>query len=216
VVNSEFKRRRPEPWPKVFDQIFEGCVVTVKKVCRLETPFFWEGNFQAGFFWTGGRKMKIEEIDERDLARDLARASEIEAAVGRAWFRQEEKKKRQKESRRRPKPSRARRARLSRSDYARRVLALFFALPGAPRRRPNAENRRIAKGFHKSGFSLPAVEAAFLLGSLRRLESPALPRPINSLLYFLPICREVTSASMTPAALDEYIGYLRRKLKAAL
>ena len=62
------------------------------------------------------------------------------------------------------------------------------------------------------GVSLDLIEAALLLGSLRRLlRSPgALPlSPIRSLAYFQPVIDELLACPLS----DSYVGYLRSKMK---
>src|SRR6266581_4191902 len=61
--------------------------------------------------------------------------------------------------------------------------------------------------------SLDLIEAAFLLGSLRRLLRPpgALPlSPIRSLAYFQPVIDELLACPLS----DNYVGYLRTKMKS--
>jgi hypothetical protein len=77
--------------------------------------------------------------------------------------------------------------------------------------RASAQDRRCAREFYDRNVSLPVIESAFLLASLRRLLRPAdLPplSPIRSLAYFQPVIEELLS---NPAP-DNYLDYLRYKL----
>ena len=95
--------------------------------------------------------------------------------------------------------------------YVTAVLLLYLELPDTPSR-PSAADQSLARKLHQDAVPLLLVEAALLLGSLRRLEQPSerppLPR-IRSLAYFLPVIAEVQQ--MPP--LHGYLDYLRLKFK---
>lgn len=94
------------------------------------------------------------------------------------------------------------------------ALLLYIGLPETPLR-ASAHDRLVACRLQRQGVSLSLVEAALLLGSLRRLFRPAdLPplSPIRSLAYFQPVITELQQQSLP----DGYLDYLRRKLQIAL
>ena len=95
--------------------------------------------------------------------------------------------------------------------YATAVLLLYLELPDTPSR-PSAADQSLARKLHQDAVPLLLVEAALLLGSLRRLERPSerppLPR-IRSLAYFMPVIAEMQQ--MPP--LHGYLDYLRLKFK---
>jgi len=95
--------------------------------------------------------------------------------------------------------------------YVSKVLTLYLELPETPLRTTLYDQQRAAE-LQLRGVSLDLIEAAFLLGSLRRLlRSPgALPlSPIRSLAYFQPVIDELLSNPLS----SSYIGYLRSKMK---
>ena len=95
--------------------------------------------------------------------------------------------------------------------YVSKVLTLYLELPETPLRTTLYDQQRAAE-LQLRDVSLDLIEAAFLLGSLRRLlRSPgALPlSPIRSLAYFQPVIDELLSNPLS----SSYIGYLRSKMK---
>jgi len=97
------------------------------------------------------------------------------------------------------------------TPYVGKVLALYLELPETPLR-TNLYDQKCAAELQLRGVPLDLIEAAFLLGSLRRLlRSPeALPlSPIRSLAYFQPVIDELLSSPLS----DSYVGYLRNKMK---
>ena len=73
------------------------------------------------------------------------------------------------------------------------VLAHYLQLPDSPLRTSLAD-QRLARQLFDRGVPLTTVEAALLLGSLRRLARPEdLPplQPIRSLAYFMPLVDEL-------------------------
>ena len=81
--------------------------------------------------------------------------------------------------------------------------------------RASVSDQWLARRFHDDGVPLHVVEAALLLGSLRRLMRPAdAPRlsPIRSLAYFRPVIDELRAY---PAP-ESYLDYLRLKLRQAV
>ena len=97
--------------------------------------------------------------------------------------------------------------------YIAAVLTLYIDLPDTPLR-ASVSDQWLARRFHDDGVTLHVVEAALLLGSLRRLIRPAdAPRlsPIRSLAYFRPVIDELRAH---PAP-ENYLDYLRLKLRQA-
>jgi hypothetical protein len=97
------------------------------------------------------------------------------------------------------------------TPYVSKVLTLYLELPETPLRSSLYDQKRAAE-LQLRGVPLDLIEAALLLGSLRRLlRSPgALPlSPIRSLAYFQPIIDELLSSPLS----DSYVGYLRNKMK---
>jgi hypothetical protein len=97
------------------------------------------------------------------------------------------------------------------ADYIAAVLALYLGLPETPLR-ASAHDLRHARQLHDRRVPLRVVEAAFLLGSLRRLLRPEdVPplSPIRSLAYFQPVIEEL----LADPAPDNYLDYLRLKLR---
>ena len=95
--------------------------------------------------------------------------------------------------------------------YVSKVLTLYLELPETPLRTTLHDQQRAAE-LQLRGVSLDLIEAALLLGSLRRLlRSPgALPlSPIRSLAYFQPVIDELLACPLS----DSYVGYLRSKMK---
>jgi hypothetical protein len=95
-------------------------------------------------------------------------------------------------------------------DFVTDVLNLYLQLPETPSR-INQNNRKVAIELYTRGITLPIIESAFLLGSVRRLSrSPDMPplSPIRSLAYFLPVIQELLNNPIP----DNYVGYLRMKL----
>jgi hypothetical protein len=95
--------------------------------------------------------------------------------------------------------------------YVTAVLLLYLDLPDTPSR-PSAPDRSLARKLHRDAVPLPLVEAALLLGSLRRIERPSdrppLPK-IRSLAYFLPVIAEMQQIP----PIHGYLDYLRLKFK---
>ena len=97
--------------------------------------------------------------------------------------------------------------------YIAAFLTLYVDLPDTPLR-ASISDQWLARRFHDDGVALHVVEAALLLGSLRRLIRPAdAPRlsPIRSLAYFCPVIDELQAH---PAP-ESYLDYLRLKLRQA-
>ena len=97
------------------------------------------------------------------------------------------------------------------TPYVSKVLTLYLELPETPLRTNLYDQKRAAE-LQLRGVPLDLIEAALMLGSLRRLlRSPgALPlSPIRSLAYFQPIIDELLSCPLS----DSYVGYLRSKMK---
>ena len=97
------------------------------------------------------------------------------------------------------------------TPYVSKVLTLYLELPETSLRTTLYDQQRAAE-LQLRGVPLDLIEAAFLLGSLRRLlRSPgALPlSPIRSLAYFQPVIDELLSCPLS----NSYIGYLRSKMK---
>ena len=95
--------------------------------------------------------------------------------------------------------------------YVSKVLTLYLEMPETPLRTTLYDQQRAAE-LQLRGVSLDLIEAAFLLGSLRRLlRSPgALPlSPIRSLAYFQPVIDELLACPLS----DNYVEYLRAKMK---
>jgi hypothetical protein len=99
------------------------------------------------------------------------------------------------------------------NSYLTSVMTLYLQLPETPMRASQSD-QMLARRLDKDGVPLETVEAALLLGSLRRLirpkDAPPLS-PIRSLAYFLPVIEELTEA---PAP-GNYLDYLRLKLQQA-
>jgi len=99
------------------------------------------------------------------------------------------------------------------SLYLTSVITIYLQMPETPMR-ASLSDQALACRLEKDGVPLEIVEAALLLGSLRRLirpkDAPSLS-PIRSLAYFLPVIEELTE---TPAP-GNYLDYLRLKLKQA-
>jgi hypothetical protein len=96
-------------------------------------------------------------------------------------------------------------------DYPAMVIALYLKQPDTPIRASQAD-QTLACRLDKDGVRLETVEAALLLGSLRRLLRPkdAAPlSPIRSLAYFLPVIEELIQ-NPSPG---NYLDYLRLKLR---
>lgn len=93
------------------------------------------------------------------------------------------------------------------------VLNLYLDLPDTPIRY-NSNDRAFAQRLNERQVSLPVVEAALLVASLRRLlrpqDLPPLPR-IRSLAYFQPVIDELLDQPVP----DSYLQYLRLKLRSA-
>ena len=97
--------------------------------------------------------------------------------------------------------------------YFTSVICMYLQLPETPVRASLAD-QAVARCLDKDGVPLETVEAALLLGSLRRLirpnDAPPLS-PIRSLAYFLPVIEELTEV---PGP-GNYLDYLRLKLQQA-
>src|SRR6266705_844565 len=98
------------------------------------------------------------------------------------------------------------------TPYVSKILTLYLELPETPLHTTLYDQKRAAE-FQLRGVPLDLIEAAFLLGSLRRLLRPpgALPlSPIRSLAYFQPVIDELLACPLS----DNYVGYLRTKRKS--
>lgn len=97
------------------------------------------------------------------------------------------------------------------TPYVSKVLTLYLELPETPLHTTLYDQKRAAE-LQLRGVHLDLIEAALLLGSLRRLLRPpgALPlSPIRSLAYFQPVIDELISSPLS----DSYVEYLRNKMK---
>jgi len=85
--------------------------------------------------------------------------------------------------------------------YVQAVLSLYAGLPETSQR-PSPLDEAWARRFFQRGIPFGVVEAALLLGSLRRgarcPQAPPLP-PIRSLAYFQPIIEELLRAPVSEA-----------------
>jgi hypothetical protein len=98
--------------------------------------------------------------------------------------------------------------------YVSSVLTLYLDLPDTPLR-ANLQDQRAARNWFDRGVTLPVVETALLLGSLRRLMRPRdVPRltRIHSLAYFQPVIDELLEHP-APAG---YLPYLRFKFRSVV
>lgn len=98
------------------------------------------------------------------------------------------------------------------SSYVDAVLAAFRALPSTSGRSGPAD-RRLAHSLYAAGIEISLVHSAFLLGTVRRLNTQegaagVLP-PVRSLAYFITVLDEVRHAPLDPP----YIAYLKRTLR---
>lgn len=91
-------------------------------------------------------------------------------------------------------------------QYLRAVLNAYIALPETPLRWHSAD-REIARELFRRGVPLEVVDAAFVLGSARRLsrDPHRVVSPIRCVGYFLPIIEEVLVLPPPP----RYLEYLR-------
>jgi len=99
------------------------------------------------------------------------------------------------------------------TSYLAAVMTLYVQLPETPMRISLAD-QAMARRLFKDGVPLETVEAALLLGSVRRLirpkDAPTLS-PIRSLAYFQPIIEEL----IEHPAPKSYLDCLRLKLQQA-
>jgi hypothetical protein len=96
--------------------------------------------------------------------------------------------------------------------YEMAVLTLYLDLPDTPVN-CGVSDQFQARRWLERGISLPTVETALLLGSLRRLLRPAEAPPlqsIRSLAYFQPVLEELLHRPVP----DNYRTYLQRKLQS--
>jgi hypothetical protein len=97
-------------------------------------------------------------------------------------------------------------------EYTAAALKLYLRLPETPLK-ATSNDRQTAENLHARGISLPTIESALLLASIRRLSRlPDLPRlsVIRSLAYFLPVIEEIL---FTPVP-NDYLQYLRKKVES--
>ena len=98
------------------------------------------------------------------------------------------------------------------ASFVAAVLSLYADLPDTPLRL-SAVDQSLARRWFADAVPLPLIESAFLLATLRRGNRPPgvppLPK-IRSLAYFLPVIEELQRQPLP----DEYLHYLRRKLRA--
>jgi hypothetical protein len=93
--------------------------------------------------------------------------------------------------------------------YVTAVLMLYADLPHTACR-PSNYDQTVARALYDDGVPLAIIEAALLLGSLRRcLRRPGAPPlpPIRSLAYFSPVIAELQQRPLQ----DSYVQYLRHK-----
>ena len=91
------------------------------------------------------------------------------------------------------------------------VLELYLDLPDTPLRFTSSDQAS-ARNLRKQQVSLQVIEAALLLGSLRRLMRPSSLPPllrIRSLAYFTPVIDELAHQQVS----ESYLQYLRLKLR---
>ena len=97
------------------------------------------------------------------------------------------------------------------SAYIAAVLELYAGLPDTPIH-AGSPDQWMARRFFQEEIPLKTVEAALLLGSLRRfVRPPGMPPlpPIRSLAYFRPVIDELHAHPLP----DGYLDYLRLKLQ---
>ena len=97
------------------------------------------------------------------------------------------------------------------TEFIHKVLTLYRELPETPLR-VSLHDQKQATELQLRGIPLELIEAALLLGSLRRLLRPpgALPLSlIRSFAYFQPVIEELLSRPLS----DTYLEYLRHKMK---
>ena len=95
--------------------------------------------------------------------------------------------------------------------YVATVLSLYLELPDTPLR-ISLPDQAVARRWQANGIPCEVVEAAMLLGSLRRFDRPpdASPLPrIRSLAYFQPVIEEMLT--VPPSA--NYRDFLRMKMQ---
>jgi hypothetical protein len=97
------------------------------------------------------------------------------------------------------------------SEYVRRVLESYRAIPGACGviRGPD---RLLAAQLSERGVPLMAVETALALAAVRRMMRPDGAAPlamVRSLAYFLPVIDEVLATDVNPS----YYQHVRTKLQ---
>lgn len=91
--------------------------------------------------------------------------------------------------------------------YVRAVIGAYVRLPATPAR-ARREDRRVASELHARGVPLTVVEAALLLGAVRKARPLTEATPlttIRSLRYFVPVIEEILGDPPS----ESYIGYLR-------
>jgi hypothetical protein len=97
--------------------------------------------------------------------------------------------------------------------YIAAVLELYAGLPDTPIH-AGGPDQWMARHFLHEEIPLRIVEAALLLGSLRRfVRPPGMPPlpPVRSLAYFRPVIDELQAHPLP----DGYLDYLRLKLQQA-
>ena len=94
--------------------------------------------------------------------------------------------------------------------YVEAILDRYLWLPGTPTR-TSRNDRRLARTLYERGVPLAIVQAALLLGAVRRTfrseGAPCLP-PIRTLHFFLPIVEELLEQPVDTG----YSEYLENKL----
>jgi hypothetical protein len=99
------------------------------------------------------------------------------------------------------------------TPYLRSVLELYCRLPHTPDR-PRPDDRFVVRRLELQQHPVQRVQAALLLGTVRRLfrvdDSDPL-MPIRSIRFFLPIVDELRVTGLDPG----YIDYLARKIRDA-
>ena len=97
-----------------------------------------------------------------------------------------------------------------RDTYRQTVVDLYLRLPETPRRLSRFD-LRLVRQLGERQISLPVIETAFLLATVRRAarRPDALPLgPIRSLHYFLPVIDELLAHPVP----ESYLTYLRSKV----
>jgi hypothetical protein len=99
-------------------------------------------------------------------------------------------------------------------DYVQTILGLYLQLPETPAQSSRLD-RQLALEWFKQKIPLPAVEAAFLLASARRLargQKATRLGPIRSLHYFVPVLGGGKDLRSRENRIRSWSGYGTRQL----